>query len=264
MPFPEKQRIIFKKNPLDQVICQLRFPPILKIDTEIPADFQEEVREHFPNFSESTELNIEISPETKAPIPPEVLQQLIKTPGNKNYEFKSEDGLWKINLTRTFIALSAGKYERWEKFKNKLSIPLKAFFDIYNPSYFSRIGLRYIDIIRRSTLNLDDISWRDLLNPFILGLLGSEKIGDSVINFDNKYELNLSDKESIVRIMTKFVQAADNGEICYMIDSDFFNTNKTPIDKALTKLDFFNTRGSRLIQWCITEKLYKAMEPEKI
>ena len=263
MPFPEKQRIIFKKNPLDQVICQLRFPPILKIDTEIPADFQEEIREHFPNFSESTEVNIEITQQTKPPIPPEVLQQLIK-PGNKNYEFKSDDGLWKINLTRTFIALSASKYEQWEKFKEKLSIPLKPFIDIYNPSYFSRIGLRYIDIIRRSALNLNDISWRELFNPFILGLLGSEEIGDSVINLDNKYELKLSDKESIVRIITGFVHAADNDEIFYMIDSDFFNTNKTPIDKALIKLDFFNTLGSRLIQWCITEKLYKAMEPEKI
>ena len=95
-------------------------------------------------------------------------------------------------------------------------------------------------------------------------LLNSDEVGDSVINFDNKYELKLSDNESTVRIRTKFVKAADNGEICYMIDSDFFNTNKTPIDKALPKLDFFNTRSSRLIQWCISEKLYNAMEPEEI
>lgn len=264
MPFPEKQRIIFKKNPLDKVICQLRFPPILKIDAEIPADFQEKIRKHFPNFSESTELNIEVSPEVKAPIHSDMFQQLIRMPGNKNYEFVSDDGLWKINLTRTFIALTANKYERWEQFKEKLHIPFKALVDTYSPSYFSRIGLRYVDVIKRSALNLTEVGWRELLNPSLLGLLGSEEIGDAVINFENKSELILSANESILRVITKFVRAAEDGEICYMIDSDFFNTQKNPIDNALAKLDFFNIRASRLIQWCITDRLFKAMEPQKI
>ena len=52
MPFPEVKRVIYKKNPLDRVICQLRFAPILKIDAEIPADFQEMIRADFPNYSE--------------------------------------------------------------------------------------------------------------------------------------------------------------------------------------------------------------------
>lgn len=264
MPFPKRHRIIFRKNPLDKVICQLRFPPILKIDAEIPADFQEKIRKHFPNFSESTEMNIEVSRDVAAPLHPDLFQQLLKIPGNKNYEFTSDDGLWKINLTRTFIALTASKYERWEQFKEKLNIPFQALVDIYSPSYFTRIGLRYIDVIKRSALNLTSVSWRELLNPSLLGLLGSEEIGDAVINFENKSELILSDKESILRIITKFVKAAEDGEICYMIDSDFFNTKKSPIDKALNRLDFFNSRASRLIQWCITDRLFKAMEPEKI
>ena len=53
MPFPEtSQKIIYKKNPLDRVICQLRFPPILKIDTELPDKFQESIRNDFPEFQE--------------------------------------------------------------------------------------------------------------------------------------------------------------------------------------------------------------------
>lgn len=60
MPFPEVKRVIYKKNPLHQVICQLRFPPILKVDAEIPSIFQEKIRGEFPNFKETTEVNMEL------------------------------------------------------------------------------------------------------------------------------------------------------------------------------------------------------------
>ena len=48
MPFPEATRVIYHKNPLTDVICQLRFPPILKIDSEIPSLFQDTIREQYP------------------------------------------------------------------------------------------------------------------------------------------------------------------------------------------------------------------------
>lgn len=44
MLFPPTQRVIYHKNPLVEVVCQLRFPTILKIDAEIPVAFQEAVR----------------------------------------------------------------------------------------------------------------------------------------------------------------------------------------------------------------------------
>jgi uncharacterized protein (TIGR04255 family) len=263
MPFPEKSRVIFRNNPLEQVICQLRFPPILKIDAEIPADFQERIRHQFPIFSESTELSVGQF-EKDTPTPPEIFQNMIKPSEIKNYAFSSEDKIWRINLTRTFIALTSKKYERWEQFKEKLTIPLKALFDIYTPSYFTRIGLRYVDVIKRKELGLEGVSWRDLLNPYLLGMLGSEEIGDFVENFENTYEMSLSDKKSFARINTKFVKAKDSGEVCYVIDTDFFNSHKTSIDDAFKKLDYFTIRGSRLIQWCISDQLFEAMGPEKI
>jgi uncharacterized protein (TIGR04255 family) len=264
MPFPEVKRVIYRKNPLDQVVCQLRFPPILKIDAGIPADFQERIRRDFPNYSETSEWKVEFSPKIKGQIPQEVLTQILQSSRGKNYEFSSEDGFWKINLTRTFIALTANKYERWEKFKEKLAIPFNAFIEIYSPDHFSRIGLRYIDVIRRSILNLNGVNWTELLQPYILGILSVPEMVNVVHKCENRYEIGLSDGESIVRIITSFVEAADNGEICYMIDSDFYNTNKTRLDDTMKKLDYFNMRASRLIQWCITNRLHQTMEPQTL
>ena len=264
MPFPEVQRIIFNRNPLEQVVCQLRFPTILKIDAEIPYEFQEKIREQFPDYSETGELKLQVPEEEQAQIPIEVLKELVKTQAIKNYQFKSEDNVWTINLTRTFLALTTTKYVRWEEFKEKLKTPLNAINEIYRPKYFSRIGLRYVNVIQRSKLSLQGISWRELLNPHILGLLGSEELSDSIMNFENKYELQLSDNESLVRIITQYVKSVENDEIAFKIDNDFFNTSKTAIEDANSRLEYFNVRGSRLMQWCITETLYRAMEPSQL
>ncbi|MCI0485873.1 MAG: TIGR04255 family protein [Blastocatellia bacterium] len=264
MPFPKVERVLYKRNPLDQVICQLRFPPILRIDAEIPANFQDKVRTLFPNFLETSQWNVEVSPNLKGQIPFDIVQQVLQSSGNKNYEFSSEDGQWKINLTRNFVALTTKKYERWEEFKEKLQVPLEALINIYTPDYFSRVGLRYMDIIKRSALNLGDVSWDKLLQPYILGILGCQEVGSYVKDFENKYEVELSDGQSFVRIITKFAEALEDREICYMIDSDFYNSQKTKIDSVVEKLDYLNTRASRLIQWCITGQLHDAMEPRKL
>ncbi|HQU44113.1 MAG TPA: TIGR04255 family protein, partial [Pirellulales bacterium] len=50
MPLPEFPRVIYGKNPLEVVICQLRFPPILRIGAELPAEFQERIRKDYPEF----------------------------------------------------------------------------------------------------------------------------------------------------------------------------------------------------------------------
>lgn len=264
MPFPEVTRVLYRKNPLDEVVCQLRFPPILKIDAETPVDFQERVRRDFPNFSETSELKVELAPTQEVPIPPEVVAQLLKSSGIKNYEFSSEDENWKINLTRSFVALTTKKYQRWEEFKHKLQIPLNALIDIYSPTHFSRVGLRYMDVIQRSSLDLDDVSWDELLQPYITGILGAPQVSNFVHKFECKYEIELADGESVVRIITTFVETRDTGEICYKIDSDFYNSQKTPLESAMEKLDFFNVRASRLIQWCITDRLHEAMEPQPL
>jgi len=261
MPFPENKRILFKKNPLDRVICQLRFPTLLRIETEVPSNFQEKIRHDFPNFLEKSEVKVEM-PVNIPGQPASDFPVKITPQASKNYEFSSENEEWKLNLTRSFIALTTSSYTRWEQFKDKLSKPLETFVEIYSPEYFSRIGLRYIDIIKRSELGLESVSWNELLQPYILGMLATDPVGKNIGGYEAKNEIKLEDGASIVRIVTSLIQDAETGEICFLIDSDFFTTTKTIIDESRNKLDYFNARGSRLIQWCITDRLSNAMEPE--
>jgi len=263
MPFPERKRIFYRKNPLDRVICQLRFPALLRIETEIPSEFQEKIRRDFPDFLEKSEIRIDMPTNTPGQGVSELPIQVSPT-ASKNYEFSAESQKWKVNLTRSFIALTTLNYTRWEIFKDQLSKPLQAFVSIYSPDDFSRIGLRYIDIIKRSRLGLDNVSWNELLQPYVLGMLSTDTVGKNIESYEAKNEIKLDDGTSLVRIITSLIQDAETGEICFLIDSDFFTTTKSKIDETINKLDYFNAHGSRLIQWCITERLHNVMEPESL
>ena len=262
--FPEAKRVIYKKNPLDRVICQLRFPAILRIDAESPVEFQDRVRREFPNYAEKIDILVDLPLQFQNRSPHESVTEIPRTSGTKNHEFSSEDGQWKINLTRTFIALTTNTYRVWEDFKNNLKIPLNALIDVYSPAHFSRIGLRYRDVIQRSILGLYGVSWTKLLNPQILGVLADSKMGKSIQNSQSVYEIRLPDEESTVRMSTQLTQDRNRNEICYVIDSDFFNANKHVATDVIGSLNDFNKHASRLFRWCITERLHESMEPEEL
>jgi uncharacterized protein (TIGR04255 family) len=264
MPFPESDRVKFNKNPLRQVICQLRFPPILKIDTDIPADFQENIRGLFPNFSETTELRLEIPRITSGSVPLDFFDQKPQPIGNKNYSFTTVDEKYKVNLTRTFISLSTFNYSVWEDFRRILKKVIKVFSDSYETPYYSRIGLRYIDIIVRSELNLVNEDWDHLLQPYILGILSEPHVGRNVEDYEGRYLIRLDDGNSTVRIITKLIQNDAKNENLFVIDSDLFNDKRILLKDVKKRLDYLNTRASRLINWAILPQLYQAMEPENI
>ena len=258
MPFPDASRVVYTHNPLVEVLCQFRFPPILTIETELPSEFQKSIREDYPLYSEKTELTFKVveDPKSAPNINPPVTQR-------KNHEFLSADGQWKINLTRDFITFSTLSYTRWEDFKAHCIVPFEEFTKIYNPPFITRIGLRYKDVIVRSTLGLNEVSWTELLKPHVLGMMSSE-VSNDISDTSHVTEIKLDDGVSAVRIANGIVTDIETKELCYSIDSDFFITQNTKIDDVTAKLDYFNKNSSRLIQWCITEKLHNAMEPTQI
>lgn len=260
MLFPESPRVIYSKNPLISVVCQLRFPTILKIDAQLPVDFQEEIREQFPLFRQQTQ---QIS---FAQIPPELAKQ-IKIPPSavaNAYEFSSADGGTTITLTKDFLALATNNYQRWENFKANLAKPIEALEKVYSPAFFTRVGLRYQDLIDRSSLGLKGVGWGQLLEPHIAGVLAWGDVEGSVDVSAVKAELRLQDFNGRVSLQHGLAESEDSKELCYLIDTDFFTNENTSIQNATNVLNSFNKNARELFRWCITEKLHNAMEPRSI
>ena len=142
----EEARQIFKRRQLLEVICQLRFPDILKIESTDPAEFQDRIRGEYPQYQKKVEQ-----------LPPQIVNGKPVPQGTvNNYQFISEDSQWKVSLTKGFVALSTHGYLRWEEFAKRLDRALAALIQLYQPAYFTRVGLRYINAIDRAALGLED------------------------------------------------------------------------------------------------------------
>lgn len=258
MLFPPSPRVIYEKNPLVEVICQLRFPRILRIDTELPSTFQEEIRSAFPNFTQSAAIDMANLPSDLARI---VGLEKALGSGQQSYEFSSADGAWKVTLTSQFLALVTTKYRRWEEFKERLRLPLQALTKVYGPTFFSRLGLRYQDVIKRSELGLKDVAWSELLQKHVLGELATPEVETAAIEVARNLLLQIGDQGDKVRIQHGFAKTGQDPENCYLIDCDFFVELQTEPSNATTVLDRLNKESGRLFRWCIEPRLHEAMEP---
>ena len=101
MLFSDRPRTHYEKTLAHEVICQLRFPTILSINNVEPADFQEAIRDQFPQYARRQDQPAPKVTGLGGPSP-RVEQQAPIT----NYHFLSADGQWKLNLTENFMALS--------------------------------------------------------------------------------------------------------------------------------------------------------------
>ena len=60
--FPSSEDVRLKNAPLAEVICQVRFPPVLRIGSEQPADFQERIRGRFPQLGVEQGMVVRMAP----------------------------------------------------------------------------------------------------------------------------------------------------------------------------------------------------------
>ena len=245
-------RFKYKKAPLIEVIYQLRFPIILKIDTELPSNFQESIRSRYPNLN-IIETNNSIRDEKNA-----------NTLLGKNYQFISVDGKHRVSLTSSFLAISTLNYTQWEEFREEISSIENIFFTNYHPSFYSRIGLRYRDLLRRSIWGLSTVPWKELVKPHIIGTLTIEE--EKTLNFSVHTETK--DPESNISTSKNFslvqIQNDQEKESALLLDCDYYISDVISRDNFFKLSDDLHTESTFFIQNAITDRLSTAMEPEEI
>ena len=176
---------------------------------------------------------------------------------------------WKVSLTSQFVAVTTTKYTKWEDFKDHLRFVVDGLLAVYAPNFFSRIGLRYRDLIRRSVLDLVGTNWSKLLKPHVVGELAFDGAEDSAETVAKELLLRLDGPPdpAKVRLFHGLARYMNEPENCYLIDADFFTESKTEsknVRDAEPTLDHFNKEAGRLFRWCISDDLHTAMAPTDV
>ena len=247
----------YEKTLAHEVICQLRFPTSLTINHVEPADFQERIREDFPQYARKQDV-----------LPPKVVNGKPEPqPPVTNYHFLSQDGRWKLNLTKDFIALSTLSYPGWEDFARMLDKPLAAFIQLYKPAYFQRVGLRYLNLISRTALGLEDTPWRQLIAPAYLVVLAEADINEDKIlscGYDVQMKLDSSCAAKIHagtgRLKVNNPNVPQDAEIKFILDIDLSMGGSTPCGLAAAALETLHGHSARVFEGAVTDTLRDAME----
>ncbi len=261
MPFPDSERVVFQENPIAEVICQLRFPTILEIGTADPADFQKRIRASYPIYSKDN---------GGSAVPPGVTQLMdqlqISLPlgGGQTltHKFATEDEKRSISLTTGFIAVSELDYVEWHSLRKEIESALDAFEATYQPAFYSRVGLRYRDMVDQTRLGLS-VPWDELLSPFLIGMLGVEEIKKEISELSGSVLMALDEvKGGHIRLRHGLAEGS-NGQQVYLVDTDFYTSEKVRRDDALDTLDIFRRHSGNLFRWAIKPRLYEALLPGK-
>lgn len=266
MPFPQSPRVVFGQNPLEEVVCQLRFPTILEIKSSEPASFQTRLRPGYPLYSREGNHGFPL-----AGVPKDIADLFAQLPIAKRgedvvHKFLTEDSARAISLAPEFLAVTETGYNRWEQFRSEIELAKSALEDEYNPAFYSRIGLRYVDIIDREALGLGDTSWDALIKPSVIGMLGAGEVGKNVREISSMVLVELGEARvqgGQVRVRHGLVRL-ENAHDVYRVDVDLFTGERSTLGDVLGFLDVFNTVAGNLFRWAITDTLREALVPTEL
>jgi uncharacterized protein (TIGR04255 family) len=266
MPLPVSDRVVFDKNPLFGVAAQIRFPTILRIQAEAPAQFQELLREHYPVYAAVNPAQINVPAEVPAEIQKAILMAMsggLNANLDKAHKFTTADGNWNVQLGRESLTFSCTVYPKWEVFRARLQAAWEHFVEIYKPPFATQVTLRYQNAINRQKLGLSGVPWSSLLKPFIAAEFACHGLAETeVISALHRFELSLGGSN---RVLVQHGTATNQitKESVYAIDNNFTAVSRLELNHVFSRLDELNSHSGSLFRLCITDRLYDALKPTK-
>lgn len=155
---PQHSHETYTRNPLDTVVWQLRFHPILRIPEQV-ARFQETIRGRFPGFQEMEGQAVDVQLQSAGPA--------LNVRRQRGYVFRSHSESCILSLSRDSISLTEQQHRSRSEFLDDVQYSLDALIAIYAPIASTRIGLRYLNRVDRDVVSKElnsAVSWPDLVN----------------------------------------------------------------------------------------------------
>lgn len=166
---PAPDEIQLPNAPLVRVVSQVRISEILKIaDKEFIAGFQESIRREYPILQKDDIQSVVLDASGVA-----------KLQARAIWRFFDEEKIWRVSLSTDFVAIETRSYSSRTDFIGRLNQILEATKENFDPSLATRVGVRYIDQVKKP--QLDNI--QSMVKPEMIGIVVSElhkKLKDAI------------------------------------------------------------------------------------
>ena len=248
--FQQWDDLPLRNPPLVEVVCQVRFAPLLRIAEKLPSEFQELLRRRFPQFTVHSPIGIEARLfDISAPI---------KLPNQ--YDFRTADGRSAASLGVDFVALSTQGYSTWSAFLKDLALVFRAFVKTYGAVAATRVGLRYInDLTLENTGGgaFEDLT--QILNPDLAKLLVNPSWSQPI---SLSTHLLVDNDGERLTIRLTFESAP---KVHVVLDYDYFLEMSPPSELGVKRLsqltDHYHQMIYNAFRWSIREDAMDIFRP---
>ena len=226
-------------SPLLSVTCQIQFPTILKISQELPTSFQEQLRKDYPLFQ--------------------------PTQDRRGYRLSRQNNEHEILLLSDSLTVMTSRYTGWPQFQTQVSEALRALQACYEPAFCARASLRFQNLLRPALYGFTKVQWAALINARILGPFGIPGHKGLLQGSRHDVVVALPESSDRFRLIHGFVQyreanqANQPGTPAYLLDQDYFTTQRVEWTDVLSTLNRFEQEAGQFFRLCVTDQFQQAM-----
>jgi len=237
---------LFPRNPLELVVAELKFHPVLVVPRKVD-DFQERVRKTFPRFQRVAGRTVEVK-----------AGGMLEVKESQQFVFSTADELISLSLSDSRLALEHRAHKERAKFQQMFTAALSALTETYGAVTPTRLGLRYINSVRKDKIQLESakaLEWSDLVTaPFLNSLPILASLDDTLFYSEISSTLGvgrLTVRHGIMKTTTDSLPE-------FRLDLDRYIESDLEIDRVTSHLDSFSSdiynvfreaAGPELITW---------------
>ena len=235
--FPSYADVPLGNSPLVEVICQVRYPPILRLLNEPPSSIQEAIADRFP------QVEIATSDEE----------------GRTDYRFVTKEGRSAASVNSDQFALATNQYSVWQDFAQDLDLLQRVVQQVYQIPFYYRIGLRYVNFftpVNTGCSSLAEIS--RVLRSELTTLLRSEAWTDPS---ELLTQLLLKDSERNLMVRVGAKAAPEEGGPVVFLDFDCYETGQVPVDGLIDRCETFHNLIYDAFRWSLSPGKLSLFKP---
>lgn len=237
--------------PLERVILQVRFSPVLAVaDATYVSPVQTALAHQYPDTESAVEVGVALRGPSADLIPNSV----------QVWRFRSSDTAWTVTLTPDFVALETTRYEGSHDFFDRLDELLHIIETHIRPKTVERTGIRYIMRLTAAD-DLDLLS--SYVRPEVLGVVGVPDADPRMCLTQAQFDLDgptLGARWGLVPPMLATDPGAPAVEVpSWLMDLDVFDEERTafsPADLA-RKAFVYSRRQYRFFRWAVEPPLLR-------
>lgn len=226
----------YKRNFLRQAVCELRFPTLMELGgARPPTSFVAAIRKEYPNLELANEVTLGIGGGSTTP--------------NHAHIFRSAKHTWNVSLKQSSFSIETTAYTGYAQMKERALRVIEAASKIIDSDFFTRVAIRYINVLDKDDDPTDGWVNSDLVNPIRSGQF------TGIHEYAGKIQLTADDGGCLLQhgIRLRKLNGESRASSEYLLDIDTYR-NEVNVGDAEAALDAVHIQAFNMFDWALGPK----------